>query len=286
MRYLNLPFLLVSGVTMAAATGSDPKCTIGERNTFSLVGAFQLVVSSCLTLGGQRDIDSDLLACMAEVVSQKMGIERLNLDCYQCLIDGVQIINSIQLKTSRDACITDITSNACGVDFSSFIECTGGYDPTKAIIEAHCTSDNAIEFMKTSMYRKITTNCLDSSNYVSGNHTSLLRCVTSTIVNSGGNFTESNISGECALCWYELIASMAILPPKQRNACIADPTSDACVTDSLHKDMFLFHKCAGIHPVASDLRYLTETVTSNSATTTLTSVGTVVIAFIIFTTFV
>jgi len=193
LHYFLIP--LSGAVDDSTTTPSSGKCTISERNTFALLGAFQLMVSNCLTVGGQTDNEPDVLACMADVIAKKMGVAQMNYDCYTCLIDGVQVINQLPTKTLRDACITDITSDARGVvsgsvDLSSLIDCTGGYDPTQALIEAYCSEENAIEFIKTSMYRSITADCLSPSNFAASNSTSLLDCMTTTMINSGGNFTD------------------------------------------------------------------------------------------------
>ena len=265
----------------SSAVSFDPQCTRSERNTFSLLGAFQLLVSSCLTLNGQQDNDSDVTACIASVVAQKLGVSQMQYGCYNCLVDGVQKINKFPLKAVRDACITDVSSDDCSqIDLSSFVECTGGYDPTQAVIEAYCTEENAIEFMKTSMYRQITSGCLDQANYVASNSATLLECIVTTMVDKSSNFNTTNLSGECVMCWYQLFSSMAILPPNQRAACVADPTSDDCVTDSLHKDMFLFHKCAGMHPVGTDIRYLADQLSNAVSITSISTITLAVVAIV------
>jgi len=248
----------------------DAQCTRSERNQLALVGAVQLLISNCLTSGGQRDRDEEVEACIPNVITGYMGISTLNSGCYSCLVNVVQLINHILPYSMRDACISDISSDACGAvsggtDLSSFTQCTGGLNPYNPRVESYCTENNALRFVETSLYRKITEACIDRTNFVSSGSETLLDCISTTIVVSQSGGRDSiDLTGECLLCWYQLFAAMSVLPPYQRDACVIEPTASDCVTGEFHKDLFLFSKCSGIHPVATDTIYLTRAL-SNSA---------------------
>jgi len=238
---------------------SSPGCTRSERNTFSLINGFQRIVTRCLTLGGSQDNHSDILTCMADIVANDFGVSQMTFSCYECLIDGVETINQISSRTVRDACISNLSSNACAsVDLSAFISCTNGYDPRKSVVESYCSATNALDFTKNEVYRSITTACLTPAADGAATGGSLTDCIVSSIVSLIGDSAASTIEPQCIICWYNLFAAMAILPPSQKAACVADPTSNTCVSDSFHKDLVLFSKCSGINAVATDLTYLSQ----------------------------
>ena len=253
-------------VTRSLAATTD-QCSRSERNVLVLMGGLQTLLARCLTVNGQAD--TDVSACVQRETGVSMGLTVLNYGCFTCLVDAVEAINSISLKSRRDACIADVTSDACGVstgdvDLSSFVTCTGGYDPLQPVVESYCSKDNASAFVQTSMYRQITSGCLDRSNFAASDSTDYVDCIAKTIANSGGHFNSTTLGAECILCWYQLLSGMSILPSEQRDACVADPTSTTCVAGAMHKDLYLFYKCSGFHPVATDKLYLSTTL-SNGA---------------------
>ena len=259
-------FLTVIGSTTSATGGAtDSKCTKSERNVFALNGVMQIFLSKCLTIGGGRENQSEIGPCIETVLANNLGISVINYECYDCLVEGIDVVNELSLPSQRNACIADLSSDACNLGWTGLVACTGGHNPLKPVVESYCSEANTSEFIRTMVYTQVVNMCLNRYVFGASQYASLLECIAGTMFDAGGDYERDPIDPECLLCWYQLVGAMSILPPVQKTACVSNPTSSDCVKDTLTKDMVLFEKCSGFNPISTDKMYISASESKATA---------------------
>ena len=231
-------------------------CTVQEANTFAATSIFSLVVSSCLTVASVSST-SQLTLCMTNVLAQ-VGIQTLTRGCFECVFNFIMTqINLINVVSGhRKTCIQSPTGAACleNLDFRSLLDCSGGYDPGKAIIQPYCSQSEASMAVATSMYRTATATCYETK--IDGN---LWNCLGFIIDESD----LSNMSPDCLICWYELLASISVTG--QAEICRNDPTGNGC-TSVLVDELQAFQQCSGFSATATDYERLVQLAKDSGST--------------------